>query len=172
MERFWVKVAKGDGCWLWQAAKGRRGYGVFQLDGRARKAHQVAYELSVGPIPSGKILLHVCDEPSCVRPSHLRPGTQKENVADMDAKGRRRLQDYRNRRSYSGPANPNAKLTAEQVSEIRRRLGEGESLASLGRAFGVTPECVGRYKKRPHPTIVTAEGELNRTRRSSPSVAE
>lgn len=86
-QRFWSKVDKRDldECWTWTAATNHRGYG--QLDGR--KATHVAWELTNNkPFPVGKIACHTCDNPSCVNPAHIWPGTQKENMADCIAKGR------------------------------------------------------------------------------------
>lgn len=95
MERFWTKVDKTPGfgprgdCWLWTAGVGSTGYGQFGLGGRMVKSHRVAYELEVGPIPTGMYVLHSCDEKRCVNPAHLRIGTQQENIHDMDSRGRR-----------------------------------------------------------------------------------
>lgn len=94
MERFWSKVRIGDGCWEWQATRLPRGYGQFQfkLDGgkwRHHGAHRVAWMLERGPIPPGVQVCHRCDNPRCVRPSHLFLGTAADNVRDMDRKGRR-----------------------------------------------------------------------------------
>lgn len=79
-DRFWAKVTKTDGCWLWDAGCDRQGYGKFQLDGRKVSAHRVAYELMVGPIPLGQELdhRHTCPK-NCVNPGHLRPVTSKQN---------------------------------------------------------------------------------------------
>lgn len=72
------------GCWLWTAGKDWDGYGVFWLDGTTTRAHRVAYQWSVGPIPDGKQLDHVrergCLHTSCVNPAHLEPVTCKENL--------------------------------------------------------------------------------------------
>ena len=89
--RFWSKVAKSedpDGCWLWTAACFTDGYGVFQVNGRARRAHRFAWELTVGPIPDSLFACHRCDTRKCCRPDHLWLGTQADNMRDRDTKGR------------------------------------------------------------------------------------
>jgi hypothetical protein len=77
-----------SGCWIWMGSVDRRGYGRFSPHRIARKAHRVAYELFVGPIPPRMGILHSCDIPSCVNPSHLRPGTQRDNTLDAIRRGR------------------------------------------------------------------------------------
>jgi hypothetical protein len=80
-----------DGCILWTGYISEKGYGtIYQHTPvrKMRKAHQVSYELSVGPIPEGMVVMHTCDNPPCVNPKHLRLGTQLENVEDMRIKGR------------------------------------------------------------------------------------
>lgn len=79
-KRFWGKVDKTDGCWLWNASRKDDGYGRFWLDGRMVYAHRTAYELLVGPIPEGLQLDHLCRTPACVNPEHLEPVTQQENI--------------------------------------------------------------------------------------------
>ena len=79
-ERFWSKVEKSDGCWLWTAATDTKGYGNFSVCGHATKAHRVAYELVVGPIPTGLCIDHLCRTPTCVNPAHLEPVTNEENI--------------------------------------------------------------------------------------------
>lgn len=78
--RFWGKVQVTDGCWLWTAGTDGKGYGKFHLDGRARRAHRVSYEWTIGPIPPGLTLDHLCRNRACVRPSHLEPVGQAENT--------------------------------------------------------------------------------------------
>lgn len=78
-ERFWLKTDKTDGCWVWKASL-RDGYGVFAVDGQARPAHRVAYELLVGLVPEGLVLDHLCRNRACVNPAHLEPVTDKVNI--------------------------------------------------------------------------------------------
>jgi hypothetical protein len=79
-ERFWAKVAKGDGCWEWTGARAPSGYGRFTDNYRQRIAHRVAYEITVGPISDDLTIDHLCGNKGCVRPSHLEPVTRGENV--------------------------------------------------------------------------------------------
>lgn len=85
-QRFWSKVAivdDADSCWLWTAAKFPKGYGRFATWGRNAAgyvlAHRMSYELERGDIPDGYYVDHICHQPSCVRPSHLRAVTPKQN---------------------------------------------------------------------------------------------
>ena len=79
-ERFWAKVDRSGDCWEWRSAFYSNGYGSFWLNGRSRLAHRVAYELTVGPIPEGLQLDHVCRNTSCVNPGHLRAVTARVNT--------------------------------------------------------------------------------------------
>jgi hypothetical protein len=94
--RFWSKVNK-DGpvlrpelgpCWEWTASLVTGGYGGFSVRRRQTRAHRYSWEETNGPVPSGLFVLHRCDNPPCVRPSHLFLGTIQDNVDDMMAKGR------------------------------------------------------------------------------------
>ena len=93
-ERFWKRVHKlsgKDACWLWTGSKNPDGYGHINIgDHKSDRAHRVAWEVQVGPIPKGKSVLHRCDTPACCRGSHLFLGTHADNMADMCAKGRQR----------------------------------------------------------------------------------
>lgn len=81
--RFWAKVEKSEGCWLWIGTGNRSGYGHFSIRGRGGRAkvgaHRFAYELAVGPIPDGLTIDHLCFNTSCVNPDHLEPVSQAEN---------------------------------------------------------------------------------------------
>jgi hypothetical protein len=138
-DRFWSKVNKTDGCWEWIAGRNKDGYGqIGKTHGDAVGAHRVAYELMVGPIPEGMCVLHRCDNPGCVNPDHLFLGTRADNTADMKAKGRARGP------SFYGASNANAKLTEQDVREIRFIGGSGISQRALGLLYGVGQTQVGR----------------------------
>lgn len=78
-ERFWQKVQKGPDCWEWTASKDGGGYGMFK-DGRTHRAHRWLYERTVGPVPDGEVLDHLCRNTGCVKPAHLEPVTNDENL--------------------------------------------------------------------------------------------
>ena len=97
-ERFWEKVDKNGPviypdlgpCWMWNAAtRNEEGYGIISDKGNNLVASRVAYELQNSPIPDGMLVLHKCDNPSCVRGDHLYIGTQKENIQDAFRRGRK-----------------------------------------------------------------------------------
>jgi hypothetical protein len=87
-ERFWGKVDTSGKCWLWTASLDGHGYGKFYVAPRVQSAHRVAYMIHHGEIPKGLMVLHRCDTPRCVRPSHLFLGTATDNSHDMMSKGR------------------------------------------------------------------------------------
>lgn len=139
--RFWEKVAKGGSseCWEWQGAKDLNGYGFLYSSERPKrwkKAHRLSYELANGPIPKGMCVCHSCDNPPCVNPQHLWLGTLAENNADKVAKGR----DYDKR----GSANPNVKLTAQNVMEIKQLRNSGWTQQQIADRFNIAQPYVSR----------------------------
>jgi hypothetical protein len=89
--RFWEKVKKTDGCWIWIGSRVSEGYGLFMVNGKRRTAHRFSWEFHNGEIPQGINVLHRCDNPPCVNPEHLFLGDQEDNIRDMMGKRRDRF---------------------------------------------------------------------------------
>jgi hypothetical protein len=89
-ENFWgnVSIDKDDKCWEWKRGRRKSGYGKLWYNGKTTLAHRVAWLKTYGPIPEGLCVLHKCDNPPCVNPSHLFLGTNKDNSRDKENKGR------------------------------------------------------------------------------------
>lgn len=92
LERFWSKVQIGgpDDCWPWTKAKNKQGYGQVTINGKQQPAHRVAWEIeNQQEMPAHLMALHSCDWKSCCNPRHVRPGTGKDNAADVIERGTR-----------------------------------------------------------------------------------
>jgi hypothetical protein len=116
-----------NGCWIWKAAHGGRGYGRVRFMGKTNGAHRVSFYLANGYWPRNT--RHTCDTPLCVNPKHLIDGTKKDNSQDMVERGR----------STYGERNPMAKLTSKQVTEIRESK---EPTRFLMKQYGVSRATV------------------------------
>ncbi len=127
-----------DACWPWVGGKSKGGYGIFGLNRKSVLAHRAAWAFAHSAMPPAVIkVLHDCDNPACQNPAHLFLGTQADNVADMIAKGRKRV--------AAGERTGNAKLTVRQVAEIRE---DGRSQSVIAADYGVTQTTVSRIKLR------------------------
>lgn len=115
------------GCWNWARGRDRDGYGKIKVYGRSLRAHRHAWECAKGPIPEGGILCHRCDNPACVNVEHLFVGSHQDNHSDRSRKGR----------TASGERHGRAKLTAQQVAEIRETK-PGHRVASERYGIGKT----------------------------------
>lgn len=125
VERFWSHVILGEDCWEWRDATT---YAFFGGKG----AHRYSWELEYGPVGDSKLFVcHHCDNPPCVRPSHLFLGTPGDNSADMVSKGRQ-----------SRRGNPT--LTWDQVDQIRAELSTGATRYDLAPKYGVTAAMIWR----------------------------
>jgi hypothetical protein len=136
-ERFEEKFIKdaATGCWLWQAALTRGGYGNFAVKKRGVyqmcRANRVAYKLYNEEIPKGLNVLHTCDTPACVNPDHLFLGTTKDNALDMVDKGR------------CNWGLGMAKITMAKAKEIRDLYSTGDyTNKSLGDKYGLAPNTI------------------------------
>ena len=132
-----VKSHNNDECLLWPFSTDAGGYGRLQHNGRKDLAHRFAFQIAYGHWPT-PCCLHTCDNPLCVNPRHLRPGTQRENVADRIAKGR----TAGSRAHLRGAGNNNAKFTDEQVLEIREQAARRVPQKDLAAHFSVSPSAI------------------------------
>lgn len=94
-ERFWQKVDKSGDCWEWTGTRIKDGYGRISVNAKLELAHRASYVMEYGPIPPGVLIDHRCHNPSCVRPSHLRPVTSKENQENRRGATRASKTGYR-----------------------------------------------------------------------------
>jgi len=142
VERFWANVEKGgaDDCWPWTGYLYKTGYGGTEFSGKPIYAHRLAWIVHYGPITGSLEVLHSCDNPPCCNHAHLFLGTQLDNIADMNAKGRGAAPPI-----HRGEANPKATLTDAQVAELRL-LAAGGNLKQrdLAARFGVSQSTVCR----------------------------
>lgn len=141
-ERFWNKVSKKspESCWEWTAARGRQGYGCFVIAGKLLKAHRVSWEFANGEIPNGMFVLHSCDNPPCVNPSHLHLGNVKTNSDEKVSRGRQ----------PKGESNGRSKLTEKEVKEIRRLRKSGEILRNIASLFNIHISNVSFITRKDH----------------------
>lgn len=80
------------GCWIYTGYKNECGYGRFRVHGKKVLAHRFSYQMRVGSIPDGMLVLHKCDNPACINPEHLYLGKEKENAIDMVSRKHQWLQ--------------------------------------------------------------------------------
>lgn len=150
-------VEPNTGCWLWTGNTDEQGYGRVKIRNRFVYVHRVSWETHRGPIPIGMCVCHWCDTPPCANPAHLFLGTNADNAADRHKKGRSVLCGARGDRNgmrthpervRRGSASLLAKLSSNDVLEIRRRFDEGETRFSLASAFSIHPGTIWKIIKR------------------------
>lgn len=141
LRRFWQKVEKTAGCWVWIGHRNKNGYGVVDRRRNGRRvvmrAHRYAWELLVGPIPDATPhVLHGCDNPACVRPGpgHLHLGTHAENMAEMAQRNR----------AGSEWRKPNTKLSDDDARTIYLSKQPGVELAER---YGVSQQTICDIRK-------------------------
>lgn len=130
-----------SGCVLWSGYGTKQGYGVISIDGKTQLTHRVSFELNKGPIPDGLLVLHSCDTPACINPSHLRIGAVKDNTADMISRGRQKFGP--GRRFERGERGARARLTEEQVLTIEK---DGRSAKCIASEYGIGESTVRHIK--------------------------
>lgn len=125
-------IRNRTGCWGWNSSRAD-GYAVITYSGKQIKAHRFAWEIERGPIPEGLYVLHHCDTRDCSKITHLFLGTHADNMRDMIAKGRDNF-------------GIGAKLTDEQVIEIKELLRNGSTITELSHKFGVGKTTIGSIR--------------------------
>ena len=145
--RFWAKVRRTNGCWLWLASKDSKGYGTFRIAGETVSAHRLAWFWKNGSIPNGQSVLHSCDNRACVRPSHLFLGTHQDNMEDMKNKGRSATCGFATVNN-KGARNAYAKLTEAEVDTIRAAYAGGALQADLAARYNISQSNVSLIVNR------------------------
>lgn len=132
IDRFWSKIQKGPGCWLWTGSATR--YGKIKVQRRNLLVHRVALFLATGDWP--EVAMHHCDVKLCCRYGigHILPGTQMDNIADRQRKGRQ----------AHGERARRAKLTANDVRHIRLILGTYVRHQDIADKYGISGTTVQR----------------------------
>ena len=143
-----LTALRPNGCLEFTGSLNPKGYGMIRKDprpgekrGRRVFAHRAAYEIAHDEeLPDWPLIsvLHRCDNPCCVNPAHLFLGSQKDNIADMIAKGR----DNRGN-APKGESKPNAKLTEHDVRSIR---ADPRTIAAVAETYGISGAVVHRIK--------------------------
>lgn len=141
--RFSGKVDFNGQCWMWKNYKDKDGYGQYSVKSYPIQAHRFSWIHFNGEIPDGLCILHKCDTPACVNPTHLFLGTKRDNAKDMASKQRNWSTKYPELVPKK-ESHWNAKLTQADVDEIRKLYRKGNRWApsefdatNLAKKFGV-----------------------------------
>lgn len=146
IQRFWSYVDKTKDCWNWTSGLFRGGYGQFRVGKKKVKAHRFSWIINGGFIPRNYIILHKCDNPCCVKPTHLFLGTHKANAIDRGKKGRAALNNLQAKR---GEENGSSKLDTATVKAVRHlREYYGYSFKLLSIAFSISQSQIANIIHR------------------------
>jgi hypothetical protein len=137
--------ATEEGCWEYQGISEPAGYGKLSMyvsgltpRGKNVRAHRLSYAFHNGVDPSDKLVCHTCDNPKCINPNHLFLGTHEDNMRDMREKGRMFFQ--------YGEANPNNKLSSENVKSIVSSIVAGKGNTEIAEGFEVTHYLISNIR--------------------------
>jgi hypothetical protein len=134
-EAFARWVDKSGECWEWTGARDKDGYGAFNYAGKTHRAPTVALEIDGRPVQPGMYACHRCDNPCCVNPAHLYPGTPTQNMEDARARGR----------TKRGESQHMARLKEADVQHIRSCDDSPRVLAEL---YGVSRSNITMVRLR------------------------
>lgn len=129
INNFWknVDVRDSNACWNWKRSVDHGGYGKTKILGTMYGSHRVAYRIKYGDIPDGKHVLHMCDNPACCNPSHLKTGSHSENMQDMKARGRMGVF-----------GKPIIKMNMDLANQLRFDYKTGLSKNSLSKKYNIS----------------------------------
>jgi hypothetical protein len=126
-------------CWICVShTRNKAGYPVVTRRGKFYNMSRYVYEITKGEIPLNHVIMHSCDNPNCINPSHLSSGTTQENTLDMISKGRQ----------AKGSRVGGSKLTEEKVLEIIKLLKIGITHREIAKKFGVHRSNIGYIKNK------------------------
>ena len=131
-----AKISHHGDCWPVVTNFGPDGYGILRVNGRKERAHRMMFSLYYVGLEA-PVVRHICNNPGCINPAHLRAGTPKDNAMDRVF--------FQRGGNLKGVNNGRAKLTEEQVREIR---ASGESGVELAQRYGITGVMVSRIRLR------------------------
>lgn len=77
-----ITINSENNCWEWNRSSSK-GYGYLSYKNVLTPATRISYAIFKRPIKSGELIRHMCDNPKCVNPVHLIPGTHRDNTMDM-----------------------------------------------------------------------------------------
>src|ERR1700688_2570513 len=121
-------IETDSGCWEWQKALDRHGYGAVNVSSSERSSHRLAYKLFRGEIPPNMEVCHKCDNPPCCNPGHLFIGTHADNMTDAINKNR-----FPDKSSAWAASAESRKIPDHIVEEVKRRHATGESKVVIAR---------------------------------------
>jgi hypothetical protein len=134
-----IKYIINNECWeCISHFQKKHGYMQISRNKKFQYMHRYVHEIYNGKIAKGLDVMHLCDNPKCINPSHLKTGTHKDNMNDMFNK---------NRRDNNKISNSKKKLNEKQLFEIKKLLLEGKTLEEIASLFNITHPTVGSIKR-------------------------
>jgi hypothetical protein len=136
--RMWKSIETNgrdpENCWLWKGnTVDKDNYGLIKMKGSLVRTHRVVLSIKIGrPLEKGEIAMHLCNNPLCNNPAHLKVGTQKENMQHMVTSGR----------SLKGAKNPRAKINEEIARTIKELHKNGITPSQIMQQLNLTKGIV------------------------------
>ena len=145
-----------SGCWEYRGPKFANGYGQVKINGIPTLIHRVSYEHNVGPIPEGLVIRHTCDNPPCMNPKHLIPGTSAQNNQDRQDRGR----TARGNKGRGLFTDTEALAIRNEISSVEGQRGMGKMISRMSTEYGASESAIQRLWLR--NTYAHVEGGYKR----------